>query len=181
MLRMMPVLFLLIAPTISQADWFWQGIKVSCTPKRLVVESYLLRNEDPTGKVVKLEDGATIFYESHDFSCNLPTHIVHGTLTTPSSAAGMCSALPGSEVMIKVDDSVLMRSQLFTNECYESLSRVTFREYEPGRLQFELCGDTGINSLSPRVKGCFEFNPDAYEALTKPLDPHPISSAVNFE
>jgi hypothetical protein len=165
----------------SFADYYWQGIKVTCLENKVLIESFLLENQEPEGLTVVLDKGSTIYYgEQHSFECKLKAHKIEGTIQNlKGSERGMCGAMPGSEVTLSVNGSTVFRQQSFTNDCFESLRLVSFEESQWVGFVFRYCGDTGIVSTL-RTNACFEFKQGQYERLIPPLS-DPISSVVNFK
>ena len=168
----------LLVPSISYADYAWQGIKVTCTNNKAEIKSYLLRNEDPASMVVNNSKNETIYYgnDEYKFTCKLTDNIVTGTIkNSKGSAKGMCGAMPGSYVTVAVNEDTVIQRQRFTNECYESLESISFTESKWVGFIFKLCGNTGISS-NPRINGCYEFKQGLFEKMNFPLPNSPIRS-----
>ncbi len=158
---------------------FWvsyaQGIKVTCTSKLFAVASHTYNNR-PTARVVKMGEGKTIYYgfNKRDVDCPLDHHNLRVSFITHEPAAkGWCGGAPGSHVRIWIDGQLLIEN-LFNNDCYESLSTVSFEEQADGALTFTICGHKKEPGY-PVINDCFTFQQEDLRSFPKPLPELPIS------
>ncbi len=170
-------------PLSGQADYAFQGIRTSCSKSGFEIAGYSLINQTPNSGVIKEKDGQTIYFgaDKHMVSCEVGKHSIKTEfVTSKPMERGMCAVAPGSSVTIWVDDVLLMRNQLFNNECSESLDKVSFSQSQWVGFVFEICGRAKNSTRSGhlQVKGCFELSKGTMWGLAMPLSKWPLTDMI---
>lgn len=161
-------LILIFPKNNAFSDEFIQGISFKCSKESFVIETHNLENKIPSFQ--DLPKGHKVYFNSGKYkeSCIVGgKEIFVNFENLKISEKGMCGLAPGSEVTIRVNNEILMKSISFNNSCYESLRRIEFLQDHFVGFRFKYCGSSGSSPLV--VDGCFTFTQGLFEKIKKPL------------
>lgn len=153
-----------------------QGIRIKCTSNFFEVASYNYENR-PTASIVEKGEGETIYFgfKKREINCLLGKHKLKvAFITDRPREKGMCGGGPGSKVSIWIDNQLVMKQQLFNNECFESISNVSFEQKNGNNFIFKICGHKYMPGY-PINNDCFSFGEKAFWSLPKPFQMDTIS------
>lgn len=164
-------------PFVACGDTPVQAVRTSCAGSAFVISADTAWDAVPN--VDAKENGTSTTVNSGTFrrvvSCQLGSNNIKAQFASePPRDRGECAAAPGSNVTIWVNGKLVMQGQLFDNNCYESLKKVSFKLRNGSDFDTEICGHTRNHMYD----GCFEFKQKNFWSQSMPFGPFPLTDMI---